>query len=69
MARVRETQGGKDYDPEFGKRMTGQGRWAELLKQRFQLACRKHGLSRELPDLRSDLFQVPPKPGDQMSLF
>lgn len=69
MGRVRETHGGKDYDPDFGKRMTGQGRWAELLKQRFQLACRKHGLSREMPDLRCDLFQVPPKPGDQMSLF
>ncbi|SEW12534.1 DNA repair photolyase [Cognatiyoonia koreensis] len=69
MARVRELHGGKDYDPEFGKRMTGQGKWAELLQQRFKLACRRLGLDRSLPPLRTDLFCVPPKAGDQLSLF
>jgi len=69
MARGRELHGGEKYDPAFGKRMTGQGKWAELIKQRFQLACRRLGLDRGLPKLRTDLFAVPPKAGDQLSLF
>jgi len=69
MSRVRELHGGKDYDPEFGRRMSGQGEWARLIRQRFQIACARHGLRRDLPPLRSDLFRVPPKPGDQLSLF
>jgi len=69
MARVRELHGGQDYDPEFGRRMTGQGKWAELLSQRFLLAARRLGLDRSLPPLRSDLFTRPLQSGDQMSLF
>ncbi len=69
MNRVRELHGGKDYDPEFGTRMRGQGKWAELIQQRFKLATRKLGLDRSLPDLRADLFQVPPQKGDQLDLF
>ncbi|MCB5198007.1 PA0069 family radical SAM protein [Loktanella sp. TSTF-M6] len=69
MARVRELHGGQDYDPAFGTRMTGQGEWARLIRQRFDLAARRLGLARHLPPLRSDLFAVPPRPGDQLSLF
>jgi len=69
MARVRELHGGQDYDPAFGTLMTGQGKWADLMRQRFQLATRKLGLDRKLPALRSDLFKVPPQAGDQLSLF
>lgn len=69
MARVRELHGGQNYDPTFGKRMTGQGKWADLLRQRFQLATRRLELDRKLPELRSDLFKVPPQAGDQLSLF
>lgn len=69
MGRVRELHGGQDYDPAFGKRMTGQGEWARLLKARFDLACRRLGLAYRLPPLRADLFAVPPRAGDQLSLF
>ncbi|QQA44276.1 PA0069 family radical SAM protein [Pelagovum pacificum] len=69
MGRVRELHGGRDYDPEFGKRMRGQGPWADLLRARFLTAIRRHGLSETLPNLRNDLFRVPPRPGDQLSLF
>lgn len=69
MARVKELHGGKIYDPAFGQRMTGQGEWAALMRQRFQIVTRKYGLDRSLPKLRTDLFAVPPKAGDQMSLF
>ncbi|WP_344848668.1 PA0069 family radical SAM protein [Celeribacter arenosi] len=69
MARVREMHGGQDYDPEWGKRMTGEGPWADLLAQRFAIALRKTGLSRELPPLDRTRFCVPPRTGDQLSLF
>ena len=69
MGRVRELHGGRDYDPAFGARMTGQGEWAKLLKARFDIACRRLGLAYRLPPLRTDLFDVPPRAGDQLSLF
>lgn len=69
MGRVRALHGGRDYDPEFGKRMTGQGEWAAMIRQRFTLMTRRLGLDRSLPHLRTDLFAVPPRIGDQMSLF
>ena len=69
MGRVRELHGGKDYDPAFGRRMTGQGQWAALMRARFEVARTRLGLARDLPGLRCDLFRVPPRPGDQLSLF
>lgn len=69
MARVRELHGSKDYDPAFGTRMVGTGPWAAMIQQRFKLATRKLGLDRSLPPLRTDLFAVPPRPGDQLALF
>jgi len=69
MARVREAHGGRDYDPDWGKRLRGEGPHAELLHQRFKLTCKRLGLARKMPPLATDHFRVPPKPGDQMSLF
>jgi DNA repair photolyase len=45
MARVRDLRGGKANDPRFGSRMTGEGRYAELVAQRFEVACRRLGLN------------------------
>ena len=58
MARVRDMRGGKDNDARFGTRMTGQGVWAELLRQRFKKACARLGFNRERLDL--DLTQFRP---------
>ena len=69
MGRVRDLHGGKDYDPEFGKRMTGAGPFAELTAQRFALAAKRLGLDQTLPRLRTDLFRCPARWGDQLSLF
>ncbi|KAA9009799.1 PA0069 family radical SAM protein [Histidinibacterium aquaticum] len=69
IGRVRELHGGRDYDPAFGQRMTGQGVWADLMRKRFKVALARTGLSEDLPPLRTDLFRVPPRPGDQLSLF
>jgi DNA repair photolyase len=69
MNRVRELHGGKDYDSQWGKRMTGEGEWADLMAQRFDIAMKRAGMTAELPPARNDLFRVPPKAGDQLSLF
>lgn len=69
MGRVRELHGGQDYDPAFGTRMTGQGEWARLLRQRFNLAVRRLGLDGPLPPLRTDLFAPPARTGDQLPLL
>jgi len=69
MARVRELHGGRDYDPSWGKRLRGEGPFAELLAHRFKIATRRLGLSQDIPSLRTDLFKVPPKAGDQLQLF
>jgi DNA repair photolyase len=69
MGRVREMHGGRDYDPAFGLRMTGQGIWADLHRKRLEMARRRYGLAAGLPPLRSDLFTVPVRAGDQLRLF
>ncbi|HEX5208807.1 MAG TPA: PA0069 family radical SAM protein [Steroidobacteraceae bacterium] len=63
MSLVRQMRGGKDYDPTFGTRMRGTGPVAELLRSRFQIACRRLGLGtgrHQPPDTR--LFRPPRAP-------
>jgi DNA repair photolyase len=69
MSRLREMHGGKEYSAEWHHRMQGSGVYADLIAQRFELACGRLGLSEALPKLRCDLFHVPPRPGDQLTLF
>ena len=69
VARIRETRGGADYESDWGHRMTGQGTYARMLDQRFRLSLKRLGMRRKPPPLRTDLFRVPPAPGDQLSLF
>jgi DNA repair photolyase len=45
MNRVRDMRGGKDYDSSFGKRMRGEGVWADLIRQRFDKTVERLGLS------------------------
>jgi DNA repair photolyase len=59
MARVREMRGGKDYDATFGTRMKGTGVWAELVRQRFDKACARHGLNKTRTELDLTLFRKP----------
>ncbi len=48
MGRVRELHGGRDYDPDWGKRMTGEGLFAEMMKRRFDVAVKRLGLAKGL---------------------
>jgi hypothetical protein len=45
MARIRDMRGGRDNDPRFGSRMKGEGQYAELLRKRFDIACKRLGLN------------------------
>ena len=69
MSLIRSMRGGKDYDAEWGKRMKGTGVYADLVAKRFKLACERLGLNQQWPAQRVDLFQPPPKAGDQMQLL
>ena len=59
MHTIQSMRGGKDNDPNWFSRMTGKGPWAELLRTRFDLAMRKHGIKGEKMSLRTDLFEPP----------
>jgi DNA repair photolyase len=59
MSRVREMRGGKDYDSSFGSRMTGQGVWAQLLRQRVDKACARLGLNLSRVEFDFTQFRPP----------
>jgi len=59
MARVRDMRGGKDYDATFGTRMRGTGAWAQMLRDRFNLAVTRLGFSRERQTLDMTQFVRP----------
>jgi DNA repair photolyase len=70
MSLVRQMNGGLDYDSNFATRMRGQGVFADLLRRRFSVACRKHGFgwARD-QQLDTTLFAPPRKPSPQGELF
>ena len=70
MSLIQQMRGGKDNDARFGSRMRGEGPFAELIKQRFALACRKHGIGRGR-DVRLDCagFAPPRAESPQQELF
>jgi DNA repair photolyase len=48
MNRIRDLHGGKEYDSDFGKRMTGEGIWADLIRQRFTRSIKRLGLEERM---------------------
>ncbi len=69
MSLIRNTRGGRDNDPRFGSRHTGEGPYAIMLRQRFDKGLERYGLATRPPSLRTDLFDPPREPDRQMSLF
>jgi DNA repair photolyase len=64
MARVADLRGGRDNDPQFGSRMLGQGTFAALLRQRFEVAARRCGFETQWAlELSTVLFRRPAAPG------
>jgi len=68
MARLREMRGGRDYDATYHDRMTGQGVWAQLLRQRFDKTVARLKLDHEKVELDLSAFRRPGNPG-QPELF
>jgi DNA repair photolyase len=81
MSLVRQTRRGKAYRSGWGTRMKGEGPYAQMIGQRFRLACRRLGLERRTEGLDIGRFAVPEgleiganqtggkTPNTQMSLF
>jgi len=72
MAIVRQMRGGRDNDPAFGTRLRPDGVWAELLRSRFRLACRRAGIGKQPFELDCAQFAAPghwPENGGQMQLL
>jgi len=69
MSLVRQTRGGKMYQPEWGKRQLGTGAYAEQIAKRFKLACRRYRLHHGHPPLDETRVRRPPSAGDQLSLL
>jgi DNA repair photolyase len=70
MSLIRDMRGGRDNDPRFGTRMRGTGPIAELLRNRFKIACKRLNLnsgSREIPQ-HTHLFRPPLREGSQLQL-
>jgi DNA repair photolyase len=71
MSLIRQTRGGKDYDAEWGKRMTGGGPYAWMIGRRFEQACERLGLNARKVSLTTELF-APPRAQEtsaQLNLF
>jgi hypothetical protein len=72
LSRLGDLRGGPDVnrlnDARFFTRMKGQGKWAELVRMRFEVASRRLGFGRERVMLRTDLFR-PPGQGGQLGCF
>jgi DNA repair photolyase len=70
MSLIRQMRGGRDNDARFGSRMRGEGEFAELIRQRFALACRRAGIERGR-DIALDTthFAPPREASPQRELF
>ncbi|MFZ5595313.1 MAG: PA0069 family radical SAM protein [Pseudomonadota bacterium] len=69
MSLIRQSREGKENDAHFGSRMRGAGLYAQMIEQRFRLACKRQGLNRERLRLDTGQFRVPARAGDQLVLF
>ncbi len=69
MSLIRQTRGGKDYDPDWAQRMKGTGPVADLIAARFKAAIKRYGLDAPRTPLDVTQFRVPADMRPQMDLF
>ena len=67
LNRIRSLRGGQLNNAEFGSRMTGEGVWAEQLRQMFDVMVRKLGLNENEAELSTAHFRRPG--GEQIRLW
>ncbi len=68
LNRIREIRGGQLNESAFGKRMRGEGEYADQMRALFEAARKKAGLDGPRPVLSTAAFHVPAK-GGQLGLF
>jgi DNA repair photolyase len=68
LNRLRTMRGGKLYDSQFGKRMRGEGIFADQIDQIFDVARRRAGISNNGPELSVENFRRPGGNQLEMSL-
>ncbi|OCC23139.1 DNA repair photolyase [Croceicoccus estronivorus] len=68
MAIVQDMRDGRDNDPDYFTRMKPKGIWADLIRTRFRIACKRAGIKNEDLLLDCSQFRRPPR-GGQLSLF
>jgi DNA repair photolyase len=71
FALIRQMRGGKDYDAQWGKRMTGSGPYAWMIGRRVEQACARLGLNVRKTRLTTEHFNPPHRRSEaaQLSLF
>ncbi|MCC7087387.1 MAG: PA0069 family radical SAM protein [Pirellulales bacterium] len=69
IGHVQSVRGGKMNDAEFGRRMRGQGEYAESIGHTFKIFARKYGLDRGLPAMDTTQFHPPQSADRQQTLF
>ena len=70
LSLVAQIHGGRLYDSTWFKRKTGTGPYADVLRLRFERACRRLGFNQPTTQpLDTSRFLPPPQKGDQLALF
>jgi DNA repair photolyase len=69
IGRIQDVRGGKMNDSEFGRRMRGEGEYAEGIAKTFRVFAKKYGLDGKLPPLDTTQFRPPRSPDGQQTLF
>jgi DNA repair photolyase len=68
LGRIRSMQGETLSHGEFGKRLRGEGIWAEQIRALFQVSKKRNGLDQPRPPLNTKAFRRPSDPSGQMDL-
>lgn len=68
MGIVQSVRGGKDNEARFFERMKPHGPWADLIRRRFRVACKRAGIDQPEFDLDCSGFRAPEVDG-QMRLL
>lgn len=69
MTLIRDMRGGRDYDSQWGTRMSGTGPLAWMIGRRFDMACERLGLNKRRTRLTTAHFVRPKKGSEQLDLF
>ncbi len=70
LSLIAQAHGGKLYNSAWSKRMAGSGPYANMLRTRFDRACRKLGFNQRSNEaLDTTRFRPPQRAGEQLALF